>query len=298
MKNRLLITGASGFLGWNICKQAASAWKVFGICNTHPVDIGSITSIKLDITKYAELKKLFSEIQPGAVIHTAAVSDPNYCQVNPSETHKINVNASADIAGLCTDFQIPCVFTSTDLIFDGLEAPYSESGRVNPVCVYGEQKAEAEKAMQSRCPEAAICRMPLMFGYTGGANKNFFYKMVQTLLEGKRVRLFSDEYRTPADTESAAKGLLLATEKIKGIIHMGGPTRISRYEMGKMIARLLKVSESQVEPTLQKDIDMPAPRPPDVSLVSSQAYSIGYNPLDIEPACSNILNKVRFQINH
>ncbi len=252
----------------------------------------------MDITNYAELKKIFAEIQPHAVIHAAAMSDPNYCQVNQSETGKINVSATADMAGLCTDLRIPYVFTSTDLIFDGLEPPYSETGKVNPVCIYGEQKAEAEKAVQIRYPEAAICRMPLMFGYTEASGQNFFYKMVQSLIKGNQVRLFSDEYRTPADTGSAAEGLLLATEKVRGIIHLGGETRISRYEMGKLIARLLNVDESQVEPILQRDIAMPAPRPPDVSLVSTKAYKIGYNPTDIESACCDILKKIAYQIKY
>jgi len=290
MKKRLLITGASGFLGWNICKIASSEWQVYGICYTNNSRT-SYPSVVMNLTDYYGLKNIFNEIQPNAVIHAAAASDPNYCQIHPDETRKINVDASANIAGLCADADIPCVFTSSDLIFDGLNPPYSEKNEINPISVYGEQKSEAEKAMQRRYPETAICRMPLMFGYTEGSRRNFFFQMIQLLRERKSLRLFTDEYRTPVDAESAAEGLLFAVKNIKGIIHLGGKKRISRYEMGKMLVRLLNLDESMLIPVLQKDILMPAPRPHDVSLDSTNAYKMGYNPQDIEDACRKIIER-------
>lgn len=274
--------------------NAASEWHVFGVCNTNSVNVGRVTSIRLNLIDYAELRNVFSDIRPDAVIHAAAYSQPNYCERNPLETRKVNVEVPSNIAGLCADFRVPCVFTSSDLVFDGLKPPYAETSEVNPICVYGEQKAEAEEAMLRRYPETAICRMPLMFGYTEGAGKSFDPQMIRTLLEGKRIRLFSDEYRTPVDSESAAKGLLLMLSKVRGIIHLGGRTRISRYEMGQIVARLLNIDKSLIKPVLQNDISMPARRPPDVSLVSSKAYTIGYDPHDIEAAYQEILIRSKF----
>jgi len=292
MKKKLLITGASGFLGWNLCRLAVLKWKVCGVCHTHPVHTDGVTKIRLNLTNYGELKKTFSEIRPDAVIHTAAVSQPDVCQVHPSETRKINVDTPADIAGICADLQIPCIFTSTDLVFDGLNPPYSETSPPDPVCIYGEQKARAEQAMLNRYPETAVCRLPLMFGYAQGA-RNFACQMIRSLSDGQAVRLFTDEYRTPADAESVSEGLLLAMDKkVRGIIHLGGRTRISRYEMGRILAGLLNVSESLIRPVLQKDISTPAPRPPDVSLDSSKAYAMGYSPLDIGKAYQSILIKM------
>lgn len=106
-------------------------------------------------------------IKPDAVIHTAAKSDPNYCQLNRNESKKLNVDASINIAKLCAEYSIHCVFTSTDLVFNGLNAPYREEYPVCPVNFYGEQKVLAEEGMLKYHPMVAICRMALMFGITG-----------------------------------------------------------------------------------------------------------------------------------
>jgi dTDP-4-dehydrorhamnose reductase len=86
----LLVTGASGFLGWNICQQAKSDWTIFGTTYSHSAHIPGVTLINIDLTIFKDLKKLFRETKPAGVIHTAALSDPNYCQENHGTSYRIN----------------------------------------------------------------------------------------------------------------------------------------------------------------------------------------------------------------
>jgi dTDP-4-dehydrorhamnose reductase len=86
---KLLITGASGFLGWNIIQSAKSDWIIFGTFLTHPLDTSDCKLIKIDLTNFHYLKQLFNQIKPNAVIHTAAISDTNFCQKNRSVSYKI-----------------------------------------------------------------------------------------------------------------------------------------------------------------------------------------------------------------
>jgi len=137
---KILITGASGFLGWNLCQQAQKKWQVYGTFWTNPVTIPQVNLIKIDLCDEQELKKLFDRVKPDAVIHTAAASQPNFCQTNPEESHRINVITSVNIAKLCAAAKIPCAFTSTDLVFDGTKPNYQETDPVSPICIYGEQK--------------------------------------------------------------------------------------------------------------------------------------------------------------
>ncbi len=278
---KLLITGISGFLGWNIC-QLAREWQVYGTYLSHSLNIPGINTLKVNLTNFPEIKQIFQEIQPAAVIHTAAQSQPNFCQTHPEESYAINVEASSNIAGLCADYNIKCAFTSTDLVFDGKSAPYSETDAVCPVNLYGEQKVMAETAMLERYPMTAVCRMPLMFGMATPTATSFMQPFIETLKEGKELKLFIDEFRTPVSGITAAKGLLLALEKVNGIIHLGGKERISRYDLGKLLVEVFQLPSTNLKACRQQDVKMAAPRPSDVSLDSSKAFALGYEPLSVK----------------
>lgn len=279
---KLLITGASGFLGWNICRTAYNGWEVYGTVFTHPVEIEGTKIVQIDLTDDKKLKGLFNAIRPDAVIHTAAATSPDYCQHNRRETQRINVDTSINIAGYCSDKKIPFVFTSTDLVFDGLHAPYREEDPVNPINYYGEQKALAEEGVLKTYPAATVCRMPLMFGDPGPAASSFFQVMLKALRQGTELRLFVDEFRTPISGRSAAEGLVLFLNKGEGLIHLGGKERISRYNFGLLTMEALGVKEAILRRCKQKDVVMAAARAPDVSLDSSKAHALGFNPLPLK----------------
>ena len=278
---KLLVTGASGFLGWNLCQLAKQEWDIYGTYCSHSVESSDITLLKINLIDFDAVKRVFQEIQPDAVIHTAAQSSPNFCQSHPEESYAINVTASSNIAGLCADYSIPCVFTSTDLVFNGLNPPYRETDTMSPVSLYGEQKVLAEEAMLARYPLTAVCRMPLMFGRAFPPAQSFMQPFIQTLREGGELSLFVDEFRTPASGTTAAKGLLLALEQVNGRIHLGGKERVSRYDFGRLLVEVLELPSEGLKACRQADVKMAAPRPPDVSLDSSTAFSLGYAPLSL-----------------
>lgn len=289
---KLLVTGASGFLGWNLCQLAKQKWEVYATYYSHTLEIPGVTLIKVNLQDFQELKQLFNEIQPAGIIHTAAQSNPNFCQLHPTETYPINVTASCNIASLSADYNIPCVFTSTDLVFNGLNAPYQETDSVSPVNYYGEQKVMAEQGMLERYPQTAICRMPLMFGLTPPTANSFIQPFIKVLREGKELSLFADEFRTPVSGTTASSGLLLALEKFTGIIHLGGKERISRYDFGRLMAEVLQLPQDKLKACSQKDVPMSAPRPTDVSLDSSKAFSLGYEPLFLRQELESLIGKV------
>lgn len=292
MKKKLLLTGINGFLGWNIYQIAKKNWELFGTVFTHPIEIPDAQIVKIDLTDFRALKHLFHETRPDGVIHTAAITDPNYCQKHPVESRKINVEASINIAGLCEDQGVPCIFTSSDLVFDGLNPPYDENAQVCPIGFYGEQKALAESGMQQRCDNVTVCRMPLMFGDPGPVANSFVQPMLKALTFGAELKLFTDEFRTPVGGSSAAQGILLALTLATGIIHLGGRDRVSRYEFGCMLAETMKFPKDKLITCLQSDVAMSAPRPPDVSLDSTKAYGLGFDPEVLSEALKLLHNPI------
>jgi dTDP-4-dehydrorhamnose reductase len=291
MKN-LLVTGASGFLGWNLCQVAQPQWQVYGTYSAHPIACPDIRFIKVDLTDFQSLKSLFKTVQPTAVIHAAAQSKPNFCQQYPEQAYPINVTASMNIAGLCADLSIPCVFTSTDLVFDGKHPFYKETDPVSPISIYGEQKVKAEEEMKQRYPNTVVCRMPLMFGKTSPYSGSFIQGFIEALKAGKELNLFIDEYRTPASGMTAAKGLLIALETQEPILHLGGKERISRYNFGRLMAEIFDLPITGIQGCHQQDVKINAPRPADVSLDSSKAMGFGYNPLSIQEELTALKSQI------
>ncbi len=289
---KLLVTGASGFLGWNLCQIAASEWEVYGAYFSRSLTIPGTIPFKVDLTDFQDLKTQFQMIKPDAVIHLAAQSSPNRCQEQPAASHQMNVVVSRDIAGLCADADIPCAFASSDQVFDGLNPPYKEDDPVSPINLYGEQKARAEVEMLARYPKTAVCRMPLMFGQVPPTASSFLQPFIQALREKRELKLFVDEIRTPVSGTTAARGLLLAVQKAQGRLHLGGRERISRYDFGRLMVDVLELPPEGLKTSRQQDVKMSAPRPPDVSLDSSKAFVLGYAPPALRAELEALKGKV------
>jgi dTDP-4-dehydrorhamnose reductase len=291
---RLMVTGGSGLLGASVCRAASTEAEVIGLYWRHEPREAGFRPVRLDLTDFRGLKAAMAELKPDGVIHTAAISHTALCEKDRAATRKINVQATVNLAGLCADRGIPFVFTSSDLVFDGRNAPYCEEDPVNPINAYAEQKVEAETGILERHPAAAVCRMPVMFGLADGEPKGALRGLLLRKGEGEPVKLFTDEIRTPAGAPEAAAGLLIALEKAKGLLHLGGNERISRYRFAHLAAEVFETDTSLFVPCLQSDLALKPARPPDVSLDSTKARALGYNP----PSLKSQLEHLREEWNN
>jgi dTDP-4-dehydrorhamnose reductase len=134
--------------------------------------------------------------------------------------------------------------------------------------------------------------MPLMLGYAPGRDSGFLEYMVNTLRSKQSLTLFTDEFRTVVDTDSAATGLLMALQQKGVLLHLGGRQRLSRFSMGCLVADIVKADHALLEPLRIEDLPMPAPRSPDVSLESSRAYALGYTPEDLITVLERIVLRI------
>jgi len=281
VKKKLIITGASGFLGYHLLRAAAAEWEVYGITNSKGFDFENAVAINCDIRNYIELGNFIDDIEPDAVIHAAAISDANFCEQDKDLSYEINVEATKNLAGICCDFKIPFAFTSTDLVFDGKQGMYKEDDVKNPLSIYGAQKSIAENEVLGIYPEATVFRLPLMFGEPVASASNYLQKFILQIKNGEKASLFHDEYRSVCGARSIAEVILKLINET-GIIHLGGKEKLSRYEFGLKAAKAFGLDESLLHYCSQKDVKMAAPRPADVSLDISKAVSLGYIPLSVD----------------
>ena len=278
---KILLTGASGFLGGNFCHLNADKYEIHAVVNQHGVSIPGIIEHKADITNEQTVKELMEKVKPDALIYLAALSDPNQCQLKPEQSLAINVEAAEYFATEAAALKIPALFASTDLVFDGRSAPYSEKDMPKPVNSYGLHKAIAEASVLDIYPEAVLCRFPLMFGNVYTDANSFIQPMIKKLGNKEAIPLFTDEYRSPLSARSACEGILVLLEKGKGIYHLAGAERISRYKFGERLCHIFGLDNQLLNKSKQKDVAMPAPRPKDVSLIYQKAVLLGWQPRDL-----------------
>jgi dTDP-4-dehydrorhamnose reductase len=276
---RILVTGAGGFLGWNLLRTPWAGWMWTGaVCRNDP-ELPGVEKVHADLTAPDAAARLLDRVRPDVVLHTAALASPEACEANPDASRRINVEAAARLADGCAARGIRLIFTSTDMVFDGRHPPYHEHSSRAPICVYGRHKAEAEDAILARCPDAAVCRLPLLFGADGPASHNFLPAWIAALTGGKTVTAFTDEFRSPVAAAVAAQGLRRVVERqVRGVIHLGGRERWSRYEFGRLICDVWGADDTLLKAARQEEVTFAAPRPPDTTLDSSRAFALGYDP--------------------
>jgi len=285
----LLITGASGFLGGHLCQVAKAGWQVWGTYHTQLIAPPQVMPLPLDLTDEQSIQTAWAQAQPDAVIHTAALSKTGHCQTHPDLSYQVNVRGTVKLAQRCAAAQIPLIFTSTDLVFDGTRPPYVESDCPNPVNTYGIHKAIAEAAVIATYPAATICRLPLLMGPPTTTAQCFVQDTVAAIAANRPQPLFTDELRTPASVFDIIPGMhRLLDQGVSGVWHLGGPQPINRYALGCLIARSFGLSTTTLQPVLQSSVSLSTPRPPNVSLNSHKAFAFGYAPQPLTAALAAI----------
>jgi dTDP-4-dehydrorhamnose reductase len=266
--SKLLITGGSGFLGWNLAKYAAEFYEVSFTYGQHPISIPECQKYHVDLQNRTEIEEVMDDIQPEVLIHTAALGNVELCEKRRSLAHEINVAATSHLAKCAEELGCRFVYISTDLVFDGQQGNYVETDRPIPVNYYGETKLLGEKAVMFTSTDYLIIRMALMYGISNGINGCFTDWIRKGLENKKPVHLYTDQYRSPLFVLDGVQALIELIEKpIKNkIFHLAGRERLNRYDFGKRFAKIFGYSGQWLRPTKMQDVAATVPRGNDCSL--------------------------------
>jgi dTDP-4-dehydrorhamnose reductase len=262
------ITGANGLIG-NYLVQSAQAmvpsWRV-----------RAMTRDQLDLLDFEAVRHEFRRERPALVIHCAALSSVAEAQTNPALARRLNVEATALLADLAAD--IPFVFFSTDLVFDGRRGNYAESDAVNPLHLYGETKATGEQIVLGNSRHLVV-RTSINSGVSRAGNRSFNEQLRAALAASQEVKLFTDEFRSPIPAAETARAVWeLVNRNCTGLIHVAGAERLSRWQIGQLLVTRWPDLKANIQAASAKDFPGP-PRAPDTSLNVSKVQNVLSRPL-------------------
>jgi dTDP-4-dehydrorhamnose reductase len=262
------ITGAGGLIGNYLAQSAARfapEWQVIGLARA-----------QLDLTDFSAVRDHFRARTPRLIIHCAALSRSPACQENPSLARRLNVEATACLAELAED--IPFIFLSSDLVFDGQEGNYDESALPNPLSVYAETKLAAEHVVLAN-PNHTVVRLSLNGGASPSGDRGFNEEMRRAWQAGKTLNLFVDEFRSPVPSIVTARAIWELAAKCKpGLYHLAGSQRLSRWQMGQLMAARWPRLNPRLKPASRKDYKGLL-RPADTSFNCAKVQSLLSFPL-------------------
>lgn len=271
---KLLITGASGFLGGHIFAQAESQFQCLGTFNTFARPLHVPDWLQLDLTDFSDVSELVSSFKPDIIIHSAANSNLDECEKYPVMARAANVTATAHLVSAAQRVRARFIYISTDMVFDGAGSLYKEDDPPHPLSVYGQTKLEAE-AVVKQLEKFVIVRSALMYGRPKIGGSSFSMWIENRLCQQQNVPLYIDQFRSPILVNNLAElALELCTSDFNGLLHAGGANRIDRFTFGQQMCAIMGYDVSLLQPTLMNDHTSPAPRPRDVSLNIARAISI------------------------
>lgn len=290
---RLLVTGASGLLGSKLCELALrNEHEVYSAYSKHEPLIG--LPIQLDISNENDVKRAFKQTKPQAVVHAAALTDVDKCELEKELAWKTNVEGTRNIAELCARDKAFLVYISTDYVFDGEKGMFKETDRPSPINHYGLTKFKGEEAVQA-LNNHSIARGSVIYGSVPATGKtNFALWLLHRLKKKEEIKIVTDQWNSPTLNLNMAQMVLELLEKrIRGTFHTAGGTRLSRYEFAKRIAETFNLNPEYIIPVESNSVKWVAKRPKDSSLDTSKAnQTLTYKPLEIIEALEKMKKEI------
>jgi dTDP-4-dehydrorhamnose reductase len=241
----VLITGATGLVGSNICEylKRNTGWEVTGLSRRG----GDYVDIVVDLSDRNAVKNLRKSRNFDYIIHTAAVTKTDICEKQKEACYIANVVATKNLAEFFSSSAM--VFFSTYAVYNSVAGNCDEYCPIYPTNHYISTKIEAE-GIVNRLDDSLIMRPSVIFGYTRFTRetKNYFMQLLDNVKAGKKMQSPVDQYFNPIHVDCITRLVYLALKKgIRGVYNIGCNENISKYDFNSMVMRRFRFDESLLE---------------------------------------------------
>ena len=267
---RILLTGGSGQIGWELRRTLATLGDVVAPPRT-----------TLDLASGQSIGRVVREIRPQLVVNAAGYTAVDRAEEEIDSATQINANAPGILAGECKRIGAVLIHYSTDYVFDGRKSvPYTEQDDPSPLSVYGQSKLLGETLVQDESDAYLIFRTSWIYGMRG---KNFLLTMRRLAEERQTLNIVNDQLGSPtwsrmvaeATAQIIAKGISgqgferAWFEQQSGLYHMSATGSATWYAFAKAIFEQLGLPVT-VSPIASSAYPVAAQRPPNSCLDNSK----------------------------
>jgi dTDP-4-dehydrorhamnose reductase len=279
----ILLTGGSGQVGSQVKK----------LLDLNEIPYLSPTSKEFPLDNHLEIIQYLSINYFTTIIHLAAETDVDFCELNPNVAFDRNSKSVAVIADYCLKNSKKIIFLSSSAVLSGGSSfLHPENSAYFPSNVYGDSKMKGEIAILESPVEHLIIRASWMLGISAKGPK-FAQLIYERISEGESVSAVFDKFGSLTSAKRLAEFILKNLEFNKsGIVHVASKTPCSRYEIAKFIANYLEKSVL-VKSVSNEDFELPAPRGFSEALKSENASGYyGYEALSWEDELMTYLKEI------
>ena len=283
---KILVTGSNGLLGQKLVallhqqpgvELVATSRGANKLASLYP----DVRFVPLDVADAAQVQQVLAQEQLTHVVHTAAMTNVDECELNQADCWRQNVTAVGHVVNACATHNIHLTHLSTDFVFSGAAGPLTEEAMPGPVNFYGESKLAAEGLVQSSPGRWAIARTVLVYGVAHDYGRtNLVLWVRDSLRAGKAIKVVSDQWRTPTLAEDLAQGCwLLARQDAQGLYHLSSDDMLTPYDMALSVARYFGLDAGLVEKVDARTFSQPARRPARTGFIIDKARrELGFRP--------------------
>jgi dTDP-4-dehydrorhamnose reductase len=279
-------------LGQRLCKYFSSQKNVRLLaCSLDDKSVlDGIDYSICDLTKRENVKDVVLNFYPDYIINASAYTNVDLSETEREEAWKVNVKAVEYLSETARILDTRIIHISTDYIFDGKKGPYSENEKPNPLGYYARSKLAGENALKISGVLFTILRTNVLYGSYSNCKMDFVRWLVESLKNGKEVRIVTDQFNNPTFVDDLVQGISKVIEFNKtGVYNIGGKEFLSRFEFSQIIAGFFGLDKNLIKPITTAELNQPARRPLKSGLLTLKAETeIGYKPHTIKESLSII----------
>jgi len=245
---RILLTGATGQVGWELRKALAPLGEV-----------KAFDRFGLDLADTPPLVATVRALQPQVIVNAAAYTAVDKAETERDMAFAVNATAPRVLAEEAKRIGALLVHYSTDYVFDGSKStPYVEDDAPDPINVYGASKLAGERAIVGTGCRHLILRTSWVYGPRG---KNFYLTILRLAKERPELRIVDDQIGAPTSSlEIARATALLLRKDPQGLYHLSAAGETTWCGFARALLARAGISTSVV-PIRTEDYPTPARRP-------------------------------------